>query len=75
VQHWLGKAFRQNSFRPGLKELDFFKFTEQEQPAGPVTGGSPFSHDELSKISASVRKLRQERKEEELMQEPPSLLG
>ena len=69
VQHWLGKTFRPNSFRPGLKELNYFKLPENPDSPAQTTGGSPFSVDELTHISASVRRLRQERKEQEMMQD------
>lgn len=75
VQHWIGKTFRPTSFRPGLKELEPFKLPETQTSSSAVSGGSPFSVDELKTISASVRQLRQERKEQEMMQAPPSVLS
>ena len=74
VQHWMGKTFRPNSYHPGLKEIEYFRLAENQKASTTPIGGSPFSQIELAEITTSVRKLRQERRESEIMQEPTELL-
>jgi hypothetical protein len=66
VPHWLGKTFRGKSFHPGKKSVEYFIIADK--PLRPAKGAAIFTPAELREIQNSVRKLRQARRESEMMQ-------
>jgi hypothetical protein len=72
--HWLGKTFRGRSYHPGLKDADYFLLSSLPQPPPPKEGEEVFSKKELHEVRASVLKLRQARREADIMQERTELV-
>ena len=73
VQHWISKTFKPTIYQPGKKEIEHFLIADD--PVAPVEGPDVFTAQELAEIQASVRQLRQSRREAEMMQDthtPPT---
>jgi len=69
VQHWIGKTFRPVSYHAGIKNVEYFKLSSLPQPKPTKNGEPVFSQQELYEISMSVLKLRQARREAEMMKD------
>jgi Zn-dependent protease with chaperone function len=74
VQHWFGKTFRAKSYHPGLKDMQYFLLSSLPQPPPLKEGDAVFTKQELHEVRASVLKLRQDRREADIMQEKTELV-
>jgi len=72
--HWFGKTFRGRSYHPGIKDLEYFLLSSLPQPPPLQEGADVFTKQELYEVRASVLKLRQARREADLMQEKTELV-
>jgi len=68
MQHWFGKVYRPRRYHPGKRDTDYFRIRQLPGPP-PPKDGPVFTKEELYEVSMSVLRLRQARREAEIMQE------
>lgn len=77
VQHWLTGLFRPTQLHPGRKAVDHFLINERVFRAEvefAQNPGQPIRPEELREIQESVRRLRQARREAQLMSQAQPIL-
>jgi hypothetical protein len=73
VPHWIAKTFRPKTYHSGIKEADYFIMPPVQQ-LPPKEGEAVFTRFELQEVQSSALKLRQARREAEIMQQKSELM-